>query len=292
MHDDSEFLALRLDIITYPRKEILIGYIPDEGRDYDEFYVVLTETAEENIKDVIQKIREEQERKLARAINKKVHRWKSFGSEIEIDECIEKSNRPLMEVEMEAAYPIMSPKVTFITRNVEDARDGYVELFSNRLDIPIITKKRIHAAVQVAPTVITAEAQTLCSYPKNVWTQYKYEYTLVEISEKEFEDKLKEYLETQFDWLCDKIRVNQAINLYVNDYEKLVTDRVFTKSPQNVVWDEYMSFSDSNEARNKMITSVSWHPIWTGTVVIAYADYAANVYKRNKLTTDEVNISM
>lgn len=289
MNEESEFLTIRLDLITYPRQDILIGYAPDETREYDEFYVVLAETAEEKIKEVIQKIKEEQEAKLSRAINKKIRRWKGFGSEAEIEEYTEKSNRPLIEVEMEAAYPIMSPKVTFKLRPVEAARDGYAELLCDRLQIITIPKKRIHAAIQIAPSVVTAEAQTLCSYPKNVWTQYHYEFLPVETLSKEFETNIKDYFDHQLDELCEYIRVNQAINLYTNDYENLVTDKTFTKEPQNVIWDEYMSFADLNEARNKMIASVCWHPIWTGTVVIAYADYAPNIYRRHKSTVDEVN---
>ncbi|KAI4459749.1 dynein intermediate chain [Holotrichia oblita] len=291
MNEASEFLSIRLDLITYPKLEILIGYAPDETRDYDEFYVVLAETAEEKIKEVIQKIREEQEHKLARAINKKVRRWRTLGSEAEIEEYTEKSNRPLIEVEMEAAYPIMSPKITFKLRPVEAARDGYAELLSDRLEITTIPKRRIHVGVQVAPSVLTAEAQTVCSYPKNVWTQYHYEFMPVETLTPEFEANIKEYLENQLDWLCDNIRVNHAINLYMNDYEMLITDEVFTKSPQTVIWDECMSFADLNEARNKMIASVCWHPIWTGTVVISYADYAPNIYRRYKSTADEYRMS-
>lgn len=288
MNENSEFLSIRLDIITYPRQEILIGYAPDETREYDEFYIVLAENAEDKIKDVIEKIREEQEMKLARAIHKKVRRWRGFGSEKEIEEYTDRTNRALIEVEVETAYPIMSPKVTFKLRPVEAARDGYAELLCDRLQISTISKKRLHVGTQVAPSVVRAEAQTICSYPKNVWTQYHYEFMPVEALSKEFETHMKDYLDTQLDELCEYIRVNHAINLYMNDYEELVTDVQMTKAPQNVTWDEYMSFADLNEARDKMICSVCWHPIWTGTVVISYADHAPNMYRTHKSTIDEV----
>ncbi|GJQ72753.1 hypothetical protein Trydic_g1407 [Trypoxylus dichotomus] len=290
MYENSEFLAIRLDLITYPRQEILIGYAPDETREYDEFYIVLAEAAEDKIKEIIEKIRLEHEARLARAIHKRVRFWRTLGSEREINEYTEQSNRPLLEVEMETAYPIISPRIVFQRRPVEAARDGYAEFLSDRfLEITFISKQRLHCATQVAPQVVSTQSQTVYGFPKNAWTQYHYEFTELQSLTTEFKSNIHDYFESKLEKLCEKIRVNNAINLYTNDYDDLITDRIFTITPQNITWDEYMSFADLNEARNKMIASVSWHPIWTGTVAISYADYAPNIYKRHKSTVDEVN---
>ncbi|XP_071055274.1 dynein axonemal intermediate chain 3-like [Onthophagus taurus] len=250
--EDSEFMEFRLEVIPYESPEVLMGYIPDEIREYDEFYLVLSKNAQEIITNVITKIKAFQEAKLTRALEVVPKGfWPSFGSEDEIAEYTETPNRNLYEVEVETTYPIISRKVKFRIRPVEKARDGYMELLT-RVPIQNVIKSRIDAIVQRSPNVITREAQTNCPYPKNAWTQYFYEFEPVTNLTAKFTQNIRDFVDYELDDLCDKINVNDHINLYSNDYRDLVTDQAFAETPERVSWDEYMSFADLKDARNKI----------------------------------------
>nr|XP_023014397.1 uncharacterized protein LOC111504135 [Leptinotarsa decemlineata] len=129
LHEESsEFLPLKKYILGFPRKQFLIGYIPDESRDVEEFYICVTEQATDTVKDIIEKMKQEQEERLFNTINKSVKEWFTQGTETEVDEAIVKNNRPLIEVEVETEYPIFSPNTQFKTVKAEQRRDGYMEL--------------------------------------------------------------------------------------------------------------------------------------------------------------------
>lgn len=54
---------------------VISGYIPDEGRSYDEFYICLTQEATITVNEILQKQKAEQEMRLYNTINKTVKEW-------------------------------------------------------------------------------------------------------------------------------------------------------------------------------------------------------------------------
>nr|CAI5848427.1 unnamed protein product [Callosobruchus analis] len=209
LHEESsEFLPIRNEILAYPKPELLIGYIPDDSNDYDEFYICVTEYALATVNDIISKIKAEQEGRLYNAINKKIKIWLSQGSEIEVDEEIVKNSRSLIEVEVESEYPIFSgSKPQFEITKAEQMRDGYMELRCYDTIINNVFKKRINAKVQVAPQFITAEAQTTCTYPSNSTTQYQYQIENTEELFKQCEKNIMEFAEENYGDLSDVLTV-------------------------------------------------------------------------------------
>ncbi|CAH1962918.1 unnamed protein product [Acanthoscelides obtectus] len=270
LHEESsEFLSIRKEILEYPKPELLIGYIPDDSVDYEEFYICVTEDALATVNDIISKIKAEQEARLYNTINKKIKRWETQGSELEVDEEIVKNSRPLIEVEVESEYPIFSSTTPqFQIVNAEQMRDGYMELRCYDTAMNNVFKKRINAEVQVAPQSITAEVQTTCTYPSNSTTQYQYEIKDAEETYKQCQKKI----------LSDILTVNGTINLYSDDFANLVNNTKFTKPIAKEEVKEYMSFMDVNMCKGKMIADAVWHPMWTGTVAVAYADAAPSIY--------------
>ncbi|XP_060533318.1 uncharacterized protein LOC132706164 [Cylas formicarius] len=77
LHEESsEFLPIKREILEFPRREILIGYIVDESKDgEDEFYICTTEEATEAVNQIIERIRQEQEERLHNALVKYAHPW-------------------------------------------------------------------------------------------------------------------------------------------------------------------------------------------------------------------------
>lgn len=75
-----------------------------------------------------------------------------------------KNNRPLLEVEVETKYPIFPGRVQFRLLPAESKRDGYMELrCSAEENVSSVHMRRIDNAIQVAPAIVSAEAQTTCS---------------------------------------------------------------------------------------------------------------------------------
>ncbi|XP_023311099.1 LOW QUALITY PROTEIN: WD repeat-containing protein 63 [Anoplophora glabripennis] len=291
LHEESsEFLPIKKEVLAFPRPKILIGYVPDESRDYDEFYICVTEKATDEVTAIIEKMRKEQEERLNNAINKTVKQWVTQGCEGEVEEAIMKNNRPLIEVEVETRYPIFPDKAQFKLVRAQQRRDGYMELRSTEETFTNIYKKRIDASVQVAPRYISTEAQTNCTYPSNSATQYLYEVEDTKQLLEQCSKSIREYTNENMENISDILTVNGVLNLYSDDYTSLAMDQNGTWTQTGVVdgIKEYMSFMDVKLCKGKKIANAVWHPMWTGTVAIAYSDLASNDYLNGPSNEDVV----
>lgn len=83
--------------------------------------------------------------------------------------------------------------------------------------------------------------------------------------------------------------MNGAINLYTDDYNTLVGDPKFAKAVAVEEVREYMALMDVNICKGKMIADACWHPMWTGTVAVAYVDSAPSIYKTGLNLEDNVS---
>ncbi|XP_017771536.1 PREDICTED: WD repeat-containing protein 63, partial [Nicrophorus vespilloides] len=279
------FIPYKQEIIEYSSSKMLLGYIPDESREYDEFLFCLNPEAEEAVNAIIKKIEERQQTRLNNSINKTIHPWKTLGSGPEVEENIVKYSRGLYRVEFETKYPIMEGNVQFRPRMVHQVRDGYVELLlPNRVTITNVFKRRIDAETQVAPTVRTDEAQTNCPYPRNAWTQYEYDCVYVKTLSKDFVARFGDFVQREMDAIANDLLINGNINLYTDDYRDLIVDERYSKKDERTIGmqDEYMSFKENKKCKDKMISAVAWHPLWTGIVAIAYTSKSPLWFHRGK----------
>lgn len=183
----------------------------------------------------------------------------------------------------------MSSRVRFKLRPVRDARDGYVEILPAGKPIVNVVKRRIDTGVQAAQSIRSNEAQTVCTYPLNAYTQYQYECKFIEDPGEEVRNNIMEYLKQNSSLIDELLEVNGFINLYANDYTELLTDEGIASIPTPLDFNEYMSFTDIGMCKGKTISSIAWHPMWSGTVAISYSDVAPNDYLSAPSMTDEVD---
>lgn len=167
----SEFFRLKEYVQDYTEELVLMGYIVDESKDVDEFYVCLTTEARDHCKQQSDKFIKRQQKKLEKAINKTPKPWKSLGSEVEINELVPVNTRPLLEVEIKTKFPKEYEPSKFNTRDTNSIRDGFIELTPYRQKFNNIYRQRIDTACQAAPFTVNNFAQTLLRYPQNKWTQ-------------------------------------------------------------------------------------------------------------------------
>ncbi|XP_048518881.1 dynein axonemal intermediate chain 3 [Dendroctonus ponderosae] len=296
LHEESsEFLPLRAEILAYPRPEILIGYIADESQEKEEeFYMCVTEGATDAVEKIIEKLRQEQEDRLYYQLYKDVHPWQSLGAEVEVDEALVRQQRPLLEVEVETEYPIFPGKVQFRMLRAECKRDGYIELrCAGEESFSSVVLRRIDSGVQVAPLLRTAEAQTICTYPRNATSQYQYDPGPTDALLAECEPDIARYANHHLASVCDVLQVNGAINFYANDFDSLARSSALAN---NSLWAEqtgrelveYLSFMDVTLCKGKMISDICWHPMWSGTIAIAYCAVSPNIFNVGAAKDDEV----
>lgn len=288
LEDESEFYIYRNELLAYPLEDILVGYINNAASKGDEFYICLTVEAKELIEKHLDDIKAQRDLDIEKCIERYTKTWNNLGSEEDVVAEMNINNRALYEVELIARYPILiTSKVQFKLRKVEEARDGYVELLCK---VPgTIPKRLISSAVQVRPTTINNVAQTTCTYPKNVWTQYEYDFQIDSDPSAEFKTHMHSYVLNNFDDFNEKLHVNSYINLYQDDYNRLIKDPKYAATPLFIRIKEHSSFTEINICKNKMISSVSWHHFWSGILVASYMDVAQNMYVTEKSQVDEVN---
>lgn len=167
----SEFYPLREELEAYEDDLVLMGLIPDESKDDDEFYICCTRESRDHCKQQSDKFIRRQEKKLEKAVQKKPRPWTSLGSEREITELRPVYNRPLMEIEVKATFPTLYDPEKFNVREVLSVRDGYIELTPYRQKFNNVYRRRIDCTIQAGYPKKTTPAQTELRYPKNMWTQ-------------------------------------------------------------------------------------------------------------------------
>ncbi|CAF4813187.1 unnamed protein product [Pieris macdunnoughi] len=167
----SELFPLKAQLEAYPGEEVLMGYISDESKDVDEFYVCCTIEAKDHCKQQSDRFIKRQEKKLEKAVQKKPRPWKSLGSEVEIKELLPINARPLLEMEIRVKFPKGYAPKSLKVRDTNASRDGYIELTPYRQKFNNIFRRRVDCASQITPALVNDYAQTVLKYPQNMWTQ-------------------------------------------------------------------------------------------------------------------------
>ncbi|GLV45358.1 missing minor mitochondria [Carabus blaptoides fortunei] len=281
----SEFLPIKQEILEYPEEELLVGYDTSVIDDREEFFICLSKDGKDTILDIIEKEKRELEEKLRNCLRRTIGTWNSLGSESEVSENIIQNTRPLLEIEVESKYPLWDTRTHFSFRPVSDAIDGYIELLPGRFVIEHVRKKRVDAAIQLTAKTRTGEAQTIPTYPTNMWTEYKYEYE-EELLTKDIVKRLDFFASETTKPIYNMLQVNGHIDLYCNDYGNLVSN---TQKFLSLINREEFYFQDVITCKEKQVASVSWHPLMSGIVAASYRKTTQNFIYTEPSTIDEVN---
>ncbi|XP_023288398.1 WD repeat-containing protein 63 [Orussus abietinus] len=267
LHDESsDFLPVKDEIQSFPDTKMLIGYAPSSTEE-GQFYICLTEEGRDAVMRHIEDLREEQERRVSNAVYKSIGTWKDLGSGEEVDDGIVKKKRPLFLIEVESTAELLEKLPTLVDSGASDRRDGYIELVPRR-GIPInVTRRTVEKSEQASPAHREATAQTSISVKTNAQVQYRYEY---QVDSKKAHPTLTSGLKEE---VCDQVLLNATWDLYTNDYANLVRHPRDTEPPVVVGYTEHQSFSEGKLCVDKTINDLSWHPLWTGIAVVAYADH-------------------
>ena len=102
---------------------------------------------------------------------------------------------------------LLNAELQLSDRNVDDQRDGYIELLPYRQTFENVHRKLLYNATQVTPPPRDAGVQTALSVPMNCWTQYLYEYQSTDISRfnEDERESLRRFLRRFIDEVCDEV---------------------------------------------------------------------------------------
>ncbi|KAF5275933.1 hypothetical protein FQA39_LY00729 [Lamprigera yunnana] len=285
-YEDSELHSIENEIVHFPNSELWVVYIPSIGEIADEFFICLSEEAAEQFYEIIAEITLQKEKRLSGLLVKKGKPWTTFGSHNEVCQLQNSNNRPLLEVEMETPYPIQTTSSKFTLSFAENLKNGYVEILSLRKKFLNINRCQIDSCVQVKVEGISVLTQTNYMTPKQIGTEYNYTYTLP-IMSKTLVKSLNAFARDIMSVVGDKIYENSYFNFYMRDYQKLrKIDSPIIKTIMKLK--EFASFSNHLLNRDKNITALCWHPMWSGVVAISYTTQAPNISNTSKFTSDEV----
>ncbi|CAH0550543.1 unnamed protein product [Brassicogethes aeneus] len=285
---ESLFFNLEQTLRDNPNDKILVWYLADDSKDYEEFALCLTTEAEEKVLEIIKKRQDIMQQRLLNSVIKTIKDWTTMGSEDEVLELNDIANRNLYELEVESNFPIRQTKVMFRFRYTESIRDGYVELKPASDEVALIKRKRIDRDIQIAPINISLDMQTLHAILKqNNSTQYSLDFFENVLPTEDLIKRFHKYNEGRIEEMMESIKYNPKLNLYTNDY--IVTNPQMLVQFDNFKYQEHLNIIDVNIFKGKMVSMVSWHHFWTGIIAVAYVTQANHVYRRHPFLFDEVD---
>ncbi|XP_035784344.1 WD repeat-containing protein 63-like [Anopheles albimanus] len=281
-----------------PGRLILVGYLPEQGTDDDDLFVVFTDAAEmRDARELIRRLELTERLRAAAAMRKHARRWVSRGSEREVECFIPLRRTNVVNVESQSIFAVQRSgrSYRFGMRLVADARDGYVELVP-RTVFHNIVRKSVDFGVQLRPQKMHQHQQTDPTFPTNAWSQYLYELSsepplpavalpsegaavttmaTTASSSTATAMELPEALRVSghVEQLLKTLEFNQ-IDMYRNDYPIISRHKSIPKYEVPVV-EETMCFMDRATCANRQVAAIEWHPTLPGTFVASYVQHIA-----------------
>lgn len=293
--DSAELLNLRLRLQEMDEGQlVLFGYAP-QFSDVDDYFVVFAnEKDSKEAGEIIRKLEILDRLKARNLIIKQPRKWKQVCEPDEVDFTpVEKRDRGSF-VEIQSTYPIRQAAAVFSMRLVEDARDGYVELTPGRNKIETEYKRTNDMAIQCGSVPVHKEQQTDPTFPTNAWSQYLYEI----LEENPKEDKsttpntpatTKEptpiaiHASEKVQNLLETLEFNK-IDMYRDDYRLIAKKELSRYKTPHL--EETFCFAEIAKTKDRFVTSISWHPQFSGIVAVSYtfetlSTYVPNAESRN-----------
>lgn len=280
---------------------LLIGFVPhmsDETR--DTFIIFLDELTCKEASEIVKRLEAVERRKIVKSIVKYPRPYQSMGSENEVDMYVKTKRTNLIDVELQSVYPMRYSNANFGYRFADDARDGYAELVPNK-KIPIenVHRKMIDRAIQSGAMKVVQDQQTDPTFPTNAWSQYQYDMdeikkakdaeteTISSEQVKEDEDdmplmfrrkKSKEEapvvekveeptISKQVEELLEILEFNQ-VDMYRDDYPFIAKSEILKYQTPYI--EEVCCFANIAKCKGRFITSMDWHPEFSGVCVVSY----------------------
>ncbi|XP_063681640.1 dynein axonemal intermediate chain 3-like [Bolinopsis microptera] len=287
-----DFHPIKKQITSYPGEEILIVYDPDYK--YGEnFYVCLTEAGKAEYLDSLKKEEEEAEEEataeaeaeseeydeialediILKDLPSTPATWQEQGSEEDLEEEILTTSRSLITFMIQRKRKMFGTPTQFEDRNVDAAKDAYIECTSFEDNTFDLHRQEHDFAVQNVMESCEKACQTEWKKPRTALSQYV-PRTLppAQLEKINKSEDLAKFVES----VCPRFKLalqqNEIMDVFADDYNDLIdVDGVFGNKADNNL-KEYQSFTDLEFSKNKSIAQIDWHPSIKGIVAVAYTE--------------------
>ncbi|XP_067157090.1 dynein axonemal intermediate chain 3 [Apteryx mantelli] len=267
----SDFHPVKKVVLEYPGEELLVVF--DAELQYGQnFYLVATEEAKENLLKLPETAEEEEKEKeddenkegtLEECVYKPpvCKPWVSLGSEKEVEEESVKDSVSKIKYLISRVRRKFGAPITFTDKNASSVKDSYIECTSYQDKTFSIKLLEKDVGAQIVPKVRENSTQTKWTYPKNAATQYfPREFSDEEKEESLSSEKLKEFITSVFLRMEIALQQNEIMNVFFDDWKALAEDESSYGGKSDVYLKEYQSFTDLHYLKDRTISCVCWHP--------------------------------
>ncbi|NWS75173.1 WDR63 protein, partial [Crotophaga sulcirostris] len=265
----SDFHPFKKVVLEYPGEELLVVF--DATFQYGQnFYLVASEEAKENLLKPPETAEEKEEETVTPYKPPVSKPWVSLGSEKEVEEESIKDTVTKVKYMISRERRKFGAPITFTDRNASDIKDSYIECVSYQDKAFSIKMLEKDVGIQMVPKEREAGTQTKWTYPKNAATQY----FPTQLSDEEKEEslsseKLKDFLTS----VCLRVEIalqqNEIMNAFFDDWKALGEDESSSGGKPAVYLKTHQSFTDLRYLKDRTISGVCWHPTVYGIIAVS-----------------------
>ncbi|NXH20470.1 WDR63 protein, partial [Bucco capensis] len=273
----SDFHPVKKIVLEYPGEELLVVF--DAKFQYGQnFYLVASEEAKENLLKPPETAEEEKEKEEKGEETLEVHPykppvhkpWVSLGSEKEVEEESVKEAVPKIKYMISRVRRKFGAPITFTDRNASHVEDSYVECTPYQDKSFSIKMLEKDLGIQMVPKLREASTQTKWTYPKNAATQYFPRQLSNEEKEESLSSKkLKEFLTSVHLRMEIALQQNEIMNAFFDDWKALAEDERSSAGKPYVYLKAYQSFTNLHYLKNRTISCICWHPTIYGIIAVS-----------------------
>ena len=192
----------------------------------------------------------------------------SLGSEKEVEQEWIATLNPPARVQISRKYRYFNCPCNFEDKNAIDGvsidinsyKDGNFDL--HRLESQI--------GIQAVPLTTENTTQTAWNRSVNFIMQYEpIEMTVTEQQRIQNSPSLKEFFMNVSPMFEECLQQNELIDIFKNQYAILVDDDTNFEQGAQTVLQEFQSFTDLLNSKDKCVSSIDWHPVQKGVVAMS-----------------------
>ncbi|NXK18220.1 WDR63 protein, partial [Arenaria interpres] len=275
----SDFHPVKKVVLEYPGEELLVVF--DVNFQYGQnFYLVASEEAKENLLKLPETTEEKEEEKEeengeatleVHPYKPPVHKpWVSLGSEKEVEEESVKDTVAKIKYRISRVRRKFGAPITFTDKNASHVKDSYIECTSYQDKAFSIKMLEKNVGIQMVPKVREASTQTKWTYPKNAATQYfPRQLSNEEREESLSSEKLKEFFTSVHLRMEIALQQNEIMNAFFDDWKALAEDESSSGGKPDVYLKAYQSFTDLHYLKDRTISCICWHPTIYGIIAVS-----------------------
>jgi dynein intermediate chain 3, axonemal len=192
----------------------------------------------------------------------------SLGSEREVEQEWITSNLKPSRIQIARKYQHFNKPYTFQDRNANEG--DLIDIKSYKDNNFDVCRLESEVGVQAVPMTVESKTQTTWNRSVNFAAQYEpLEMTVAEQEEIQNSASLKEFFLNVSPMFEQCLQQNELIDIFKNQYSVLGDDDTTLEQGTQTILQEYQSFTDLLNSKDKCVSCIDWHPVQKGVVAMS-----------------------